>query len=51
MDETLVHCEHSEMASYDHIIPVITPKGEVVQVNLHFNLNGNSNLILDMGKN
>ena len=33
LDETLVHCEHNEMISYDHIVSINAPSGDIVDVN------------------
>jgi hypothetical protein len=35
LDETLVHCEHSPMISFDHIISIDAPSGEIVDVSSH----------------
>lgn len=47
LDETLVHCEHNEMTSYEHIVTIDAPSGEKVDVRITINWI-NSNNVLDL---
>ena len=38
LDETLVHCEHSPMISFDHIVSIEAPSGDVVDVSSYNSL-------------